>query len=149
MRNPQFYVSGKRPICESLQRRQLEQFIEKKPLRIILDGFTPYSAACRKPIWAMKHSQLILVCKESHEYHSLIVCKHRSHASMGASLRAKDTLPSLREVITPSTSSSPEVLKLSSSTMLKVSEHNTLRPRQNGRHFPDNIFKCIFLKENV
>ena len=22
---------------------------------------------------------------------------------------------------------------------------NTLRPRQNGRHFPDNIFKCIFL----
>ena len=26
---------------------------------------------------------------------------------------------------------------------------NTLRPRQNGRHFPDDIFKCIFLKENV
>ena len=26
---------------------------------------------------------------------------------------------------------------------------NTLRPRQNGRHFPDNIFKCIFLNENV
>ena len=25
---------------------------------------------------------------------------------------------------------------------------NTLRPRQNGRHFPDNIFKCIFLNEN-
>ena len=23
-----------------------------------------------------------------------------------------------------------------------------LRPRQNGRHFPDNIFKCIFLNEN-
>ena len=22
---------------------------------------------------------------------------------------------------------------------------NTLRPRQNGRHFPDDIFKCIFL----
>ena len=22
---------------------------------------------------------------------------------------------------------------------------NTLRPRQNGRHFPDNIFKCLFL----
>ena len=21
---------------------------------------------------------------------------------------------------------------------------NTLRPRQNGRHFPDDIFKCIF-----
>ena len=26
---------------------------------------------------------------------------------------------------------------------------NTLRPRQNGRHFPDDIFNCIFLNENV
>ena len=26
---------------------------------------------------------------------------------------------------------------------------NTLRPRQNGRHFWDNIFKCIFLTANV
>ena len=26
---------------------------------------------------------------------------------------------------------------------------NTLRPRQDGRHFPDNIFKRIFLNENV
>ena len=26
---------------------------------------------------------------------------------------------------------------------------NTLRPRQNGRHFPDDIFKWIFLRENV
>ena len=26
---------------------------------------------------------------------------------------------------------------------------DTLRPRQNGRHFSDNIFKCIFLNENV
>ena len=26
--------------------------------------------------------------------------------------------------------------------------HNTLSPRQNGRHFPDN-FKCIFLNGNV
>ena len=25
----------------------------------------------------------------------------------------------------------------------------TLRPRQNGRHFPDDIFRCIFLNENV
>ena len=24
-----------------------------------------------------------------------------------------------------------------------------MRPRQNGRHFADNIFKCIFLNENV
>ena len=26
---------------------------------------------------------------------------------------------------------------------------NTLRPRQNGRYFPHDIFECIFLKENV
>ena len=26
---------------------------------------------------------------------------------------------------------------------------NTWRPRQNGRHSPDNIFNCIFLNENV
>ena len=26
---------------------------------------------------------------------------------------------------------------------------NTLRPRQNDRHFPDDVFKCIFLNENV
>ena len=26
---------------------------------------------------------------------------------------------------------------------------NTLRPRQDGRHFPDDIFKCIFLNWNV
>ena len=26
---------------------------------------------------------------------------------------------------------------------------NTLRLRQNGRHFADDVFKCIFLNENV
>ena len=26
---------------------------------------------------------------------------------------------------------------------------NTLRPRQNGRHFPDDTFKRIFLNENA
>ena len=26
---------------------------------------------------------------------------------------------------------------------------NTLRPRQNGRHFADDNFKCLFLNENV
>ena len=26
---------------------------------------------------------------------------------------------------------------------------DTLRPRQNGRHFADDMFKCIFLNENV
>ena len=26
---------------------------------------------------------------------------------------------------------------------------NSLRPKQNGRHFPDAIFKCIFFNENT
>ena len=26
---------------------------------------------------------------------------------------------------------------------------NSLKPRQNGRHFADDIFKCIFLDENL
>ena len=26
---------------------------------------------------------------------------------------------------------------------------NPLRPRQNGRHFPDDIFKCIFVNDDV
>ena len=26
---------------------------------------------------------------------------------------------------------------------------NTLRPRQHGRHFTDDIFKCIFLNEDI
>ena len=25
----------------------------------------------------------------------------------------------------------------------------TLRPSQDGRHFADNIFECIFLNENI
>ena len=32
---------------------------------------------------------------------------------------------------------------------VQVSTLNTLRPRQNGRHFADNILMCIFLNENV
>ena len=26
---------------------------------------------------------------------------------------------------------------------------NTSRPKQNGRRYPDDIFKCIFLNENI
>ena len=36
-----------------------------------------------------------------------------------------------------------------SSHHLQQSLLNTLRPRQNGRHFPDDIFKWIFLNENA
>ena len=35
------------------------------------------------------------------------------------------------------------------SHVLVLAVVNTLRPRQNGRHFPDDIFKWIFLNENV
>ena len=31
----------------------------------------------------------------------------------------------------------------------RVATFNTLRPNQNGRHFADDIFKCIFLNENA
>ena len=34
-------------------------------------------------------------------------------------------------------------------TVMGIIYFNTLRPRQNGRHFPDDILKCIFLNENV
>ena len=34
-------------------------------------------------------------------------------------------------------------------TVFHIYAFNTLRPRQNGRHFADDIFKCIFLNENV
>ena len=33
--------------------------------------------------------------------------------------------------------------------ILVVTILNTLRPRQNGRHCADDMFKCIFLNENV
>ena len=33
--------------------------------------------------------------------------------------------------------------------LVAVTWLNTLRPKQNGRHFPDDTFKCIFLNENV
>ena len=32
---------------------------------------------------------------------------------------------------------------------MQVQDINSLRQRQNGRHFADAIFKCIFLNENV
>ena len=43
--------------------------------------------------------------------------------------------------------------KLLPGTMLTYRESgscvNTLRPRQNGRRFTDDIFKCIYLNQNV
>ena len=43
-----------------------------------------------------------------------------------------------------------QIIFLSHGTVLFVQVlYNTLRPRQDGRHFPDDIFKCIFLNEDV
>ena len=33
--------------------------------------------------------------------------------------------------------------------LLRIFSVNALRPRQNGQHFADDIFKCIFLNENI
>ena len=33
-------------------------------------------------------------------------------------------------------------------SMCQLAPVNTLRPRENGRHFADDSFKCIFLNEN-
>ena len=33
--------------------------------------------------------------------------------------------------------------------LFKFQHVNTFRPKQNGRHFPDDMFKCFFLNENV
>ena len=38
---------------------------------------------------------------------------------------------------------------VSESSVQQTDRINTLRPRRNGRHFTDDIFKCIFLNENV
>ena len=34
-------------------------------------------------------------------------------------------------------------------TVFRVAEQEHIEARQNGRHFADNIFKCIFVNENV
>ena len=36
-----------------------------------------------------------------------------------------------------------------SATWSRTDFNNALNPRQYGRHFPDAIFKCIFLNENI
>ena len=40
-------------------------------------------------------------------------------------------------------------MKAVSASLLFIASINILSPRQNGRHFPDDIFKCIFLNEYV
>ena len=53
----------------------------------------------------------------------------------------------------PTLSSAPAATNLASAQLSVFTQThaaiNTLRPRQNGRHFPDDTLKCIFLNENV
>ena len=53
----------------------------------------------------------------------------------------------LKNGIMPSTSDLIE--QRQTCDLYQASDINTLRPRQNGRHFADNIFNCIFLNENA
>ena len=41
------------------------------------------------------------------------------------------------------------LMKINERYKRQNTEVNTLRPRQDGHHFPDDIFKCIFLNENL
>ena len=56
--------------------------------------------------------------------------------------------PKLSLSLTLPTSSRKRLIMLSHDSC-QHKEINTLRPRQNGRHFADDIFKCIFFNENV
>ena len=47
---------------------------------------------------------------------------------------------------TPANQSQPAALEWETNSEPVI---NTLRLRQNGRHFTDDIFKCIFLNENA
>ena len=42
-----------------------------------------------------------------------------------------------------------EIVKMADETSRDFVTLNTLRPRQDGRHLPDDIYQCIFLNENV
>ena len=52
-------------------------------------------------------------------------------------------------VVSALVASSVEICIRWSKVMVAVTTNITLRPRQNGRHFPDDIYKSIFLNENV
>ena len=58
--------------------------------------------------------------------------------------RVNVTKPSVEKIWGgPSTPPSYSVMDLG-----QLFSVNTLRPRQHGRHFPDDLYKCIFLNEN-
>ena len=76
--------------------------------------------------------------------------RHHVHREMPALLQLlidNDTLPGLRFVIFLLTQRYyPKWMETYRNFLWHL---NTLRPRQKGRRFPDDIFKYIFLNENV
>ena len=73
------------------------------------------------------------------------------HENQNAKVSGKEDVSGMSSAKLQPFSSRPQCLKQSSavSNHLGMTWVNTMRLRQNGRHFPDNIFKCIFLNENV
>ena len=69
----------------------------------------------------------------------------------------KDNISNVSVRTIPATGAAPLGGRASAGTVVTIvgfhiytgSAPNTLRPRQNGRHFPDDIFNCIFLNENI
>ena len=80
-----------------------------------------------------------------------LLCNTVSHW-LGASLES-----ALRTSLTPKTGSCcvsrlcPALMRQHQPSLNEATKIllNTFRQRQNGRHFPDDIIKCIFLNENV
>ena len=64
---------------------------------------------------------------------------------IAAALRHKSNLRSDKIISTPSIMAS----RSNQIWWQDIWPLNTLRPRKNGCHFADNIFKCIFQNENV
>ena len=76
-----------------------------------------------------------------------------AHDSLGFSMKAVAVLPGWIRCTARAVSNITLFWTLSSWTCrLHSSVYrwlNTLRPRQNGRHFPNDIFKCFFMNINV
>ena len=79
--------------------------------------------------------------RRNHGHYDVIVIAQHTRASAGTTL----TRRGLADEEFPWTSYSGNQEPL----LLTWFDFNILRPRQNGRHLTDDIFKCIFLYENV
>ena len=106
-----------------------------------------------KPHLTNKHSMITLF--QSQSFHLSANCLYKHHQLLTRSvfgIHKVDTI--IRQDISPKClnfrSFPPEkdFLWIKNVSWIRIFL-NTLRPRQNGHHFADDIFKCIFLNENV